>query len=66
MTGFLSVAMDAALRAGGAILEIYKRDFEVELKADASPLTEADKDTFYTQGPEGYTDYPSLKEQAVA
>jgi len=35
--------MDAALRAGGAILEIYKRDFEVEFKADESPLTEADK-----------------------
>ena len=31
-----------------------------------APLTEADKDTFYTQGPEGYTDYPSLVEQAAA
>ena len=39
----LKIAMDAALRAGGAILEIYKRDFEVEFKADESPLTEADK-----------------------
>ncbi len=36
-------AMDAALRAGDAILQIYARDFEVELKADESPLTEADK-----------------------
>ena len=43
MNGLLKTAMDAALRAGGAILEIYKRDFEVEFKADASPLTEADK-----------------------
>lgn len=43
MTAFLNIAMDAALRAGGAILEIYKRDFEVEFKADESPLTEADK-----------------------
>ncbi len=39
----LKIAIDAALRAGGAILEIYKRDFEVEFKADESPLTEADK-----------------------
>lgn len=39
----LKTVLDAALRAGGAILEIYKRDFEVEFKADESPLTEADK-----------------------
>ena len=39
----INIAIDAALRAGGAILEIYKRDFEVEFKADESPLTEADK-----------------------
>ena len=39
----LKCCIDAALRAGGAILEIYKRDFEVEFKADDSPLTEADK-----------------------
>ena len=32
----------AALEAGRAILEIYGRDFEVEFKADESPLTEAD------------------------
>ena len=31
-----------------------------------APLNQADKDTFYTQGPEGYTDYPSLVEQAAA
>ncbi|MEM1229580.1 MAG: 3'(2'),5'-bisphosphate nucleotidase CysQ [Pseudomonadota bacterium] len=28
--------------AGAAILEVYERDFEVEQKADTSPLTEAD------------------------
>jgi len=43
MNNFLATAMDAALRAGGAILQIYARDFEVEFKADESPLTEADK-----------------------
>lgn len=31
-----------ARRAGDAILEVYARDFEVEAKADRSPLTEAD------------------------
>ncbi len=43
----LKRCIDAALRAGGAILEIYKRDFEVEFKADESPLTEADKAAHY-------------------
>jgi 2,4-dienoyl-CoA reductase-like NADH-dependent reductase (Old Yellow Enzyme family) len=31
-----------------------------------APLNEADKDTFYTQGTEGYTDYPVMAEQPVA
>lgn len=39
----LNLALNAALRAGDAIMEIYRRDFEVEFKADESPLTEADK-----------------------
>jgi len=43
MNDFLKTAMDAALRAGDAILHIYERDFDVEYKADDSPLTEADK-----------------------
>ncbi len=33
----------AARAAGEEILDIYSRDFEVELKADDSPLTEADR-----------------------
>jgi len=32
-----------ARSAGEAILDIYKRDFDIEFKADDSPLTEADK-----------------------
>jgi 3'(2'), 5'-bisphosphate nucleotidase len=39
----LNIALDAALRAGSAILCIYDRDFDVEFKDDNSPLTEADK-----------------------
>jgi 3'(2'), 5'-bisphosphate nucleotidase len=36
-------AIDAAISAGRAILEVYQTDFEVETKADHSPLTLADK-----------------------
>lgn len=39
----LSDAIDAAVRAGEAILGIYQTDFEVEIKADNSPVTTADK-----------------------
>ena len=31
-----------AKKAGDAIMDIYQKDFEVEFKADQSPLTEAD------------------------
>lgn len=47
MKDHLTTAVDAALRAGDAILQIYARDFEVEFKADESPLTEADKAAHY-------------------
>ena len=36
-------AIDAALQAGKAILEVYRTDFSVESKSDRSPLTLADK-----------------------
>ena len=39
----IETAVKAAVEAGDAILEIYARDFEIEYKADESPLTEADK-----------------------
>ncbi len=42
----LQIAIDAAIEAGRKILEIYNdpnADFEVERKADNSPLTKADK-----------------------
>ena len=39
----LKTAIKAALRAGEEILKIYDSHFEVELKSDQSPLTEADK-----------------------
>ncbi len=39
----IEISVKAALEAGDAILEIYEQDFEVEFKADESPLTSADK-----------------------
>lgn len=39
----IEVAVKAAIEAGEAILKIYAQDFEVEFKADESPLTSADK-----------------------
>lgn len=42
-TQYLIAAVDAAVKAGGAILEVYQSDFAVETKDDKSPLTLADK-----------------------
>ena len=39
----LRAAIDAALTASKAILEIYATDFQVEIKDDDSPVTAADK-----------------------
>lgn len=36
-------AIIASIKAGNAIMEIYKEDFDVEYKEDTSPLTQADK-----------------------
>lgn len=38
----LTSAVDCALRAGVAIMAVYRTDFSVETKADQSPLTKAD------------------------
>ena len=38
----LIIAINAAIEAGNAILEIYKTDFDIETKADESPVTKAD------------------------
>ncbi|MEZ4792879.1 MAG: 3'(2'),5'-bisphosphate nucleotidase CysQ [Gelidibacter sp.] len=39
----LKIAIKAALEAGEVIMKIYDTPFDVELKEDKSPLTEADK-----------------------
>jgi 3'(2'), 5'-bisphosphate nucleotidase len=42
MNRLLETAIKAGIEAGGKILEIYSKDFDVEFKADESPLTQAD------------------------
>ena len=42
MKKLLETAIKAAIEAGNKILDIYSKDFEVEFKADESPLTLAD------------------------
>ena len=39
----LQIAIQASLKAGKAIMEIYNTSFNVEIKDDKSPLTQADK-----------------------
>lgn len=39
----LQPALHAALNAGEAIMKVYARDFDVDYKADESPLTDADR-----------------------
>ena len=40
---YLMTAISAAVKAGQAILEVYRSDFDVEQKSDNSPLTLADR-----------------------
>lgn len=43
MNALLNTAIEAAIKAGDAILEIYESgDFNVDMKSDDSPLTQAD------------------------
>lgn len=43
MQDILEQVLEIAYKAGDAIMAVYARDFNVELKEDNSPLTEADK-----------------------
>lgn len=55
-----------AQKAGDAIMEIYARDFEVEIKEDKSPLTQADKksNTVILEGLKNlYPDIPFISEE---
>lgn len=43
MKNNLTIAIKAAIEAGKAILEVYSTEFNIEIKGDESPLTQADK-----------------------
>jgi 3'(2'), 5'-bisphosphate nucleotidase len=43
MKDLLSVAIQASIEAGKAIMKVYEKKIEVEIKSDSSPLTQADK-----------------------
>ena len=43
MNDNLKTAIEASLKAGKAIMQVYDTVFDVEFKDDKSPLTEADK-----------------------
>ena len=60
---------DVARRAGEAVLEVYSRDFEVEFKADESPLTEADQrsnQVIVAALQERYPEIPIISEEVRA
>ncbi|OUS02399.1 3'(2'),5'-bisphosphate nucleotidase [Flavobacteriales bacterium 33_180_T64] len=43
MNKHLQIAIEASLKAGEVIMQVYDTAFDVEIKDDKSPLTEADK-----------------------
>lgn len=43
MSELLKIAIQAAIKGGDQIMEIYATDFEVDYKGDDSPLTQADQ-----------------------
>ncbi|MDF7825017.1 3'(2'),5'-bisphosphate nucleotidase CysQ [Pontiellaceae bacterium B12227] len=63
----IRLAIKAALQAGESILHVYDQEFEVEFKADESPLTAADKAShdIIVQALET-TPYPVLSEESVS
>ena len=68
ITSYLSVALGAALDAGRAILSVYNApdaDWEVERKADNSPLTRADREahTLIARRLAEQTPFPLLSEE---
>lgn len=60
----LKTAIDAALGAGKAILEVYSSSFGVEMKEDRTPLTEADRRSHaFIQSALASTGLPLLSEE---
>lgn len=64
MKKLLTVSIDAAIKAGREILEVYSQDFSVETKSDNSPLTIADKKAHHIiKDTLAETGYPLLSEE---
>ncbi len=64
---FIEPVVELAIKAGGAILEVYATDFDVQHKADLSPLTQADmaSHNVIDQGLKALTpDIPVLSEES--
>ena len=66
--GFDRASAESALSAGRADLIAWGRPFIsnpdlVERMQAQAPLNPPDMSTFYTPGPKGYTDYPTLEEE---
>ena len=62
----LEFLKDTARRAGDAILEVYGTEFEVDVKEDKSPLTEADRranDVIVAALEERYPEIPVISEE---
>ena len=58
--------INIAIKAGDAIMEIYKRDFSIAYKNDDSPLTEADKksnEIICSRLKETYPEIPIISEE---
>lgn len=68
--GYDAERAEKDLQSGQADLVAFGRPFLanpdlVERFQQNAPLNDPDQDTFYTAGAEGYTDYPTLKEEQV-
>ncbi|SFP94807.1 3'(2'),5'-bisphosphate nucleotidase CysQ [Hydrogenimonas thermophila] len=57
--------INIALKAGSAVMQIYRKDFTVEYKDDKSPLTEADKTAhkIIVDGLSKISPFPTLSEE---
>ena len=61
-----NLAIEAAMKAGKAVIEVYKNNFSYQVKDDNSPITEADiKSNMIIQKALSTTNIPILSEESV-
>ena len=62
----IQLAIDAALKAGQTVMEVYKKNFSTSLKNDKEPITEADiKSNLIIQKIISDSSYPILSEETI-